>query len=616
MGAEALATSAEIARIAGKDRALIGNWRRRHADFPQPVGGTTASPLFSLREVEAWLQENKPDVRLSPEGKLWHALKALGDDLRLAQVLAATGAFIALVRNGEWQTLAHLSDEALETEVPAVVRKIFRGRAVFPSRLPAGTGPLLRDLAALARQQGAASLFEYFTTRFLEAQQRSYAASPPVLAELMSALVGSLPRTLLDPACGTGTLLVAAAEGNRRLLGQERDADLAQVAAIRLALSTDHAVVGIEDSLHADAFDGEQADAVMCNPPFNERDWGPDELAADPRWEYGLPPRMESELAWVQHGLAHVKPGGAVVILMPVTAANRRSGRRIRANLIRKGALRGIIDLPSSMASTAGIPAHLWLLAKPVPGSMPPPTVWFASAAENRIAEIASAWTAYLREPTAEPSIGQLVATMDLLDDDNDLTPARYLTGDGWDPTTVQSLTGEINDLLERIRQLLPREPRPDPLAVSLTTVGELAHAGILEIHRPGKDEQLWSEAKDLVVTPQADRLDVEVARQPTVLATQQTLIRINRRDVEPEFLAGFLRSAHNLLPSGGSSSGIRKELRKAIIPRLPSPEVQRTYGTVFRQLEEMRTALHEISGKGELLTRLALDEITRASRA
>ncbi|RGA01227.1 hypothetical protein DI270_030750 [Microbispora triticiradicis] len=33
-----------------------------------------------------------------------------------------------------------------------------------------------------------------------------------------------------------------------------------------------------------------------------------------------------------------------VVILMPVAAADRRSGRRIRAELIRRGALRAVID--------------------------------------------------------------------------------------------------------------------------------------------------------------------------------------------------------------------------------------------------------------------------------
>nr|BFE79875.1 hypothetical protein GCM10020093_024760 [Planobispora longispora] len=89
---------------------------------------------------------------------------------------------------------------------------------------------------------------------------------------------------------------------------------------------------------------------MLCSPPFSERGWGYEELASDPRWQYGLPPRGESELAWVQHCLAHARPGGQVVVLMPPAAAGRRSGRRIRSQLIRAGALRAVVALPSGAA--------------------------------------------------------------------------------------------------------------------------------------------------------------------------------------------------------------------------------------------------------------------------
>ncbi|MFD6879702.1 MULTISPECIES: hypothetical protein [unclassified Streptomyces] len=46
---------AEVARIARVGRAAVVNWRRRHPDFPDPVGGTTVHPLFDRRRVVAWL---------------------------------------------------------------------------------------------------------------------------------------------------------------------------------------------------------------------------------------------------------------------------------------------------------------------------------------------------------------------------------------------------------------------------------------------------------------------------------------------------------------------------------------------------------------------------------
>lgn len=611
MGSEAVATSAEIARLANIDRAVVSNWRRRYEDFPQPVGGTTASPLFSLDQIENWLRVNKPKVRLSAEGRVWQELKTLGDDLRLSQVLTATGLFLRHIKVGEWPRLAALPDEALETAVARKIRRSAEGRAGFPESLPSGTASLLRAVAELAEVEGEARLFEFFATRFLEAHQRSFAASPTALATLMVSLVGKDSRTVLDPACGTGTLLVAANSPGRQLLGQELDSDLAQLAAVRLALITDQRRVLPGDALRADAFSGELVDAVVCNPPFNERDWGHDELAADSRWEYGLPPRMESELAWVQHALAHVKPGGRVIVLMPVTAASRRSGRRIRAELIRRGALRAVIGVPSSMASTAGIPAHLWLLRRPAPSSRIDPTVLFSEVgSEAEIESIVAMWERYQRDPDASQPDGCVVPLLDLLDDETDVTPTRHLVSTVVKPSDLLSLVAEIEEQLRQVHELLPTNfgALPSRTAFSLTTIADLANVGALTVGRPGKAEEIWGEPGDLVVSLGGERLDVQVLDQRASIASPQQLIKVNRQVADPHFLAGFLRSVHNHSPAGGSSTGVRRDLRRAVSARLPTLADQRVYGTLFQRAEELRASLHTVAAKGETLARMMVD--------
>ena len=40
-------TAVEIARLAGVGRAAVSNWRKRHADFPRPTGGTTSQAHVS-----------------------------------------------------------------------------------------------------------------------------------------------------------------------------------------------------------------------------------------------------------------------------------------------------------------------------------------------------------------------------------------------------------------------------------------------------------------------------------------------------------------------------------------------------------------------------------------
>src|SRR4051794_36915009 len=124
------------------------------------------------------------------------------------------------------------------------------------------------------------------------------------MAGLLAAESGAFPARVLDPACGSGSLLAAAARaGALQVHGQDILAGQAAQAAVRLRLSAPAAGVTVRagDSVRSDAFPGLIADAVLCNPPYGVRGWGHEELAYDQRWAYGVPPKGESELAWVQH---------------------------------------------------------------------------------------------------------------------------------------------------------------------------------------------------------------------------------------------------------------------------------------------------------------------------
>jgi hypothetical protein len=48
----------QIGRMAGVGRAAVVNWRRRHNDFPAPVGGTETSPTFPRAAAEQWLRDH------------------------------------------------------------------------------------------------------------------------------------------------------------------------------------------------------------------------------------------------------------------------------------------------------------------------------------------------------------------------------------------------------------------------------------------------------------------------------------------------------------------------------------------------------------------------------
>ncbi|PZG12787.1 HsdM family class I SAM-dependent methyltransferase [Nonomuraea aridisoli] len=571
----------DIARLAGVGRAAVSNWRRRHDDFPQPIGGTANQPLFSLRQVESWLRRYGKSYQVSLGDRVWQRLKAAGD-LRLGELVAQAGAL--LTRDSD------VPDAALDPE-------------------------LARLVLELGEEQGPAAAYEFLCERYLEAHSRRLSVTRDDVAELMVSLVGADGATVLDPACGVGTLLLAPARttpGPVRVLGQELSETSAAIAAFRLRLRGVEARVVPGDSMRHDGFAGERADAVVCDPPFNERAWGYEELTGDPRWEYGLPPRGESELAWVQHCLTHVRPGGLVAILMPPAAASRRAGRRIRANLLRAGALRAVVALPGS---------DLWLLRRPAAGERPPSDVLILDAAAD-LAAVEPAWRAYVEERSE-----QTVRIIDLLADEVDMTPARHQRRDD-----VGRAFAEARDRFLAATAVPPDLKVLDqPLDQPATTLGDLIKEGLVTASQaPPKmaadggdvpvltsDDVLSGSAPSGATTMQQglvairpgdvvasySAVRVMADGDGAVLGPHLTLYRVDARRLDPDFLAGFLRAAGGRVTTGSS----RFDVRRTRLPRLPLKE-QKAYGAAFRQLAVLEDAIRETSSLGQTLIRLGLD--------
>ncbi|MEU6344800.1 N-6 DNA methylase [Streptomyces sp. NPDC046977] len=658
-------TAAGIARLAGVGRAAVSNWRRRHADFPKPVGGTDTSPAFALAEVEQWLRDQGKLAEVPLRERVWQRAEA--HPAGAATALRQAGAVLLLVRDdpGAWR---HPEPDALARAARELLERRFGGR--FPLGAPVDPA-LLRGAAGLAAELGPRQAYEFLLGRHLDANPRQYTLTPAAPAELMAALAGPA-RSVLDPACGTGTLL-RAAEAPHEVRGQEADPDLAALAALRLALHADPAAeveVAAGDSLREDAFPGLAADAVLCHPPFNERNWGHEDLAYDPRWEYGFPARTESELAWVQHCLARVRDGGTVVLLMPPAAASRRSGRRVRADLLRRGALRAVIALPAGAAPPYGIPLHLWVLRRPRDGAPPSPHLLLVDTAQAQggaapggekvpwqtvRATVLDAWTAFDRHGAAgpgadRPGVSRALPVIDLLDDDVDLAPARHLP-----PPAAGAGASELTDVrdlltatLRRTCELAPEPARSAPPARwPLTTVGELARAGALVLRAggqgssgPGGGPAVLTEHDVLAGTgptgtlPEGPREDVPVlveegdvvvpvlgrgaaarvvdaATAGAALGRNLHLLRPDPAAVDPWFLAGFLRgTANNRQASSYASTATRLDVRRLQVPRLP-PADQRRYGERFRTLAVFEETLRLAGQLGEQLVQGLYDGLT-----
>ncbi|WP_326650401.1 MULTISPECIES: N-6 DNA methylase [unclassified Streptomyces] len=689
-------TAAEIARLAGVGRAAVSNWRRRHADFPKPVGGTETSPSFALPEVEQWLRDQGKLAEIPLRERVW---QHLADHLAgPVPALVQAGCTLLLVRDRHpaWLELTAVSDERLAELLPAALEQVLTARfgedavGLFMEVFTAQTGPatrteplteavgsssgpeaplpasvpFLRGVAELAAELGARQAFEFLLGRYLDANPRQYTLTPPGPAALMAGLAGAGARDVLDPAAGTGTLLRAVERPNA-LYAQDADPDLAALTGLRLALHSDATVrARAGDTLRGDAFPKPAFDAVLCHPPFNERNWGHDELAYDPRWEYGFPARTESELAWVQHTLARLRPGGAAVLLMPPAAASRRSGRRIRAGLLRRGALRAVIALPAGAAPPYGIPLHIWVLRKPDPGRAAPPELLFVDTAELAGAgggrdkldwqavhsAVLDAWQPFDKHGTAEeqPGVSRSVPVIELLDDDVDLAPARHLpppaAAGGADE--LLRVRDRLADTLRLTRELTPAPAaHAEPVPWPATTVGELARAGALVISAGGTgststeavpvlteqdvlsgtapsgtlpegpdEEPVRLEEGDVVVPVLGGGSVVRVIDEATAgaaLGRNLQLLHPDPAALDPWFLAGFLRgTANTRQASSYASTATRLDVRRLQLPRLPLADQQR-YGERFRALAEFEDALKQAGRLGEQLVQGLYDGLT-----
>ncbi|WP_182908107.1 N-6 DNA methylase [Microbispora sp. H13382] len=640
---------ADIAQLAGVGRAAVSNWRRRFDDFPAPVGGTSTSPLFSLEDVEEWLRRRGKLAEVPLFERVWQQLRAGVEHSRLAEAAGHIGAFLLFLDRSKerWEQLARRmegrisSAEFTATDLPEMPETTF-------------DLSLLRDVAELAEQRGPAEAFDLIHARYLEASSKRVPTLPAEVAGLMADLLVPQGGTVLDPACGRGSLLLSAASaGATGLFGQERNATAARMTAVRLLLHGHEAVVRDGDSLRADRFGFLEADAAVCSPPFGERSWGFEELAGDIRWQYGLPPRGEPELAWVQHALFHVKPGGHIAILMPAAAAGRRSGRRIRAQLLRSGALRAVVALPAGAAPhTLGSP-HLWVLRRPAAGDPVPSRILMMDVTELPWARlrqtVTERWRGFRSSSVSGSLSDRMVGPPDeengavplirLLDEDVDLTPVRHVAvpssgGAAQEFMTsldaVASAVAALQRVLGDLRAITAGEDRDLPR----TTLAEQAKAGAIGLHEahrtasvPGRIPLLTLEdviagrapsgrtsvtagmvivePGDVVFPAGGRKFAARVVREGgAVLGSGLLLLRVDPDRVDPVCLAGFLRIAGEQAAERGEPS--RADIRRVEIPRLPLEE-QRRLGNAFQKLELLENEVAQVGEQGARLVRLGL---------
>jgi type I restriction enzyme M protein len=219
--------------------------------------------------------------------------------------------------------------------------------------------------------------YEYLLKQFADESGKKAGEffTPRSVVRLLTRILYPQPTdTVYDPACGSGGMLVEAANEvlesggslrQMRFYGQEVNLTTAAIARMNLFLrDIEDVVIRRGDTLRDPKFLDERGhlqrfDVVITNPPFSLKNWGAEVWSHDPwgRAKCGVPPAGNGDLAWVQHMLASMTAGtGRLGVVMPHGVLFRGGAEgAIRECFLRSDRLDAIVDLAPNLFYGAGI---------------------------------------------------------------------------------------------------------------------------------------------------------------------------------------------------------------------------------------------------------------------
>lgn len=331
-------------------------------------------------------------------------------------------------------------------------------------------------------------IYEYFLGEFAssELQKGGEFYTPACLVRTMVEMIEPYKGRVYDPACGSGGMFVQSTKFIQRhqgkvqdlaIYGQEKNPTTWKLAKMNLAIRSLNGDLGkfADDTFQNDLHKGLKADFVLANPPFNISDWGQEKLLQDPRWRYGIPPKGNANMAWVEHMIDKLSmKGKAAIILANGALSSDTSGEGdIRKNILEADLVDCILAMPSNLFYTVTIPCSVWILNRDKKqkgktlfidarnlGTMV--TRKLRELSEEDTEKIASTYHKFLNDDSYEDIAGFCkVATIDEIKENNYvLTPGRYVGVEEQEDDGIpfeekmKTITSELKEQFEESHKL------------------------------------------------------------------------------------------------------------------------------------------------------------------
>lgn len=314
-----------------------------------------------------------------PEGGSFHDLsklkgdKEIGDKInKVIRKMADANDLVGVI------TVADFNDSDKLGKGKEMVDRLTNLIAIFEDEELnfAGNGAEGDDLLGDAYEY----LMRHFATESGKSKGQFY--TPAEVSRVMAKVIGinqakSTDQTIYDPTCGSGSLLLKAADEapvKVTIYGQEKDVATVALAKMNMILhGNEIADIRQGDTITSPEFKDngklKTFDFAVANPPFSTKSWSNGlDVNNDPYERFtgfGIPPAKNGDYAFLLHLIKSLKSKGKGAIILPHGVLFRGNAEaEIRKNIVKRGYIKGIIGLPANLFYGTGIPACIIVIDK------------------------------------------------------------------------------------------------------------------------------------------------------------------------------------------------------------------------------------------------------------
>lgn len=419
--------------------------------------------LFVKYVTDRFMGDRWAEIEV-PEGGSFHDMIAakgksdIGDKMnKIIKKLAEANGLSGIIDNADFDDDGKLGNGQEKVDKLTNLVSIFQNDSLDFRRNRAGGDDIIGDA------------YEYLMKNFASESGKSKGQfyTPAEVSRIMSKVIGInsatvASQTVYDPACGSGSLLIRAANeapNGVTIYGQEYDVNTAGLAKMNFVLHNfPTATVVNANTLSTPKYKNgdrlERFDFAVANPPFSYKSWS---NGVDPGSDIrftgynAVPPDKNGDYAWLLHFIYSLKPetGKGAIILPHGVLFRGNAEATIRTAIIKKRIIKGIIGLPANLFFGTGIPACIIVIDKENAAARKGVFMIDASRGfikdgnKNRLREqdirkIVDCFTNFMEIP----KYSRMIPYSEIEDNDYNLNIPRYI--DGSEPEDLQDIAAHL----------------------------------------------------------------------------------------------------------------------------------------------------------------------------